>query len=73
MLITTLPVVFPIVVALGYDPAWFGVIMTMLAEIAVISPPDGMVIYVLQGMHLPPGTVTDVFLGVPSCASTSSG
>jgi tripartite ATP-independent transporter DctM subunit len=64
MIITTLPVVFPITVALGYDPIWFGVVVTMLAEIALISPPDGMVMYVLQGMRLSPGPITDVFAGV---------
>lgn len=64
MIITTLPVVFPITVALGYDPVWFGVIVTMLAEIALISPPDGLVMYVLQGMRLTPGPITDVFAGV---------
>src|SRR5437867_1874753 len=41
MIITTLPVVFPVVIALGYDPIWFGVVITMLIEIAMISPPDG--------------------------------
>jgi len=35
MIITTLPVVFPVVLALGYDPIWFGVIITMLTEIAL--------------------------------------
>jgi tripartite ATP-independent transporter DctM subunit len=64
MMITTLPVVFPIVTALGYDPIWFGVILTMLAEIALISPPDGMVMYVLQGMRPRSGPITDVFVGV---------
>jgi tripartite ATP-independent transporter DctM subunit len=64
MIITTLPVVFPIVAALGYDPVWFGVIITMLIEIAMISPPDGTVMYVLQGMRLTPGPITDVFVGV---------
>jgi tripartite ATP-independent transporter DctM subunit len=64
MIITTLPVVFPIVLALGYDPIWFGVIITMLIEIAMISPPDGTVMYVLQGMRLTPGPITDVFVGV---------
>ncbi len=51
MIITTIPVIFPIVMALGYDPIWFGVIVTMLVEIALISPPDGTVLYVLQGMR----------------------
>ena len=64
MIITTIPVVFPIVMALGYDPIWFGVIVTMLIEIAMISPPDGTVMYVLQGMRPTPGPITDVFAGV---------
>ena len=64
MIITTLPVVFPVVLALGYDPIWFGVIITMLIEIAMISPPDGAVMYVLQGMRIQPGPITDVFIGV---------
>jgi tripartite ATP-independent transporter DctM subunit len=64
MIITTVPVVFPIVTALGYDPIWFGVIVTMLVEIAQISPPDGTVMYVLQGMRSRPGPITDVFAGV---------
>ena len=64
MIITTLPVVFPVVTALGYDPIWFGVVITMLIEIAMISPPDGTVMYVLQGMRLRPGPITDVFFGV---------
>ncbi|HYZ33025.1 MAG TPA: TRAP transporter large permease, partial [Crenalkalicoccus sp.] len=64
MIITTIPVVFPIVTALGYDPVWFGVIVTMLVEIAQISPPDGTVMYVLQGMRPRPGPITDVFVGV---------
>jgi len=64
MIITTIPVVFPIVTALGYDPIWFGVVVTMLVEIAMISPPDGTVMYVLQGMRTRPGPITDVFAGV---------
>jgi tripartite ATP-independent transporter DctM subunit len=64
MIITTIPVVFPIVMALGYDPVWFGVVITMLVEIALISPPDGTVMYVLQGMRPDPGPITDVFAGV---------
>lgn len=64
MIITTVPVVFPIVTALGYDPIWFGVVVTMMVEIAQISPPDGTVMYVLQGMRPRPGPITDVFAGV---------
>jgi C4-dicarboxylate transporter, DctM subunit len=64
MIVTTIPVVFPVVKSLGYDPIWFGVIVTMLIEIAMISPPDGTVMYVLQGMRRTPGPITDVFSGV---------
>jgi C4-dicarboxylate transporter DctM subunit len=64
MIITTIPVVFPVVIALGYDPVGFGVIVTMLIEIAMISPPDGTVMYVLQGMRLTPGPISDVFIAV---------
>jgi C4-dicarboxylate transporter, DctM subunit len=64
MIITTIPVIFPVVMALGYDPIWFGVIVTMLVEIALISPPDGTVLYVLHGMRKDKGPITDVFRGV---------
>ncbi|QHE87356.1 TRAP transporter large permease [Hydrogenophaga sp. BPS33] len=64
MVITTIPLIFPVVVALGYDPIWFGVVITMLVEIAMISPPDGTVLYVLQGMRRQAGPITDVFSGV---------
>ena len=64
MVITTIPIVFPIVRQLGYDPIWFGVVITMLVEIAMISPPDGTVLYVLQGMRQDRGSILDVFAGV---------
>jgi tripartite ATP-independent transporter DctM subunit len=64
MIITTVPVIFPVVVALGHDPIWLGVVITMLVEIAQISPPDGTVMYVLQGMRPKGGPITHVFVGV---------
>lgn len=64
MIITTVPLVFPIVMALGYDPIWFGVIVTMLVEIALISPPFGTVLFVLQGMRRDGKPIGDMFLGV---------
>jgi tripartite ATP-independent transporter DctM subunit len=64
MMVTTLPVMFPVVMGLGYDPVWFGVVMTMVIEMALISPPDGMVMYVLQGLRKPTGPISDVFYGV---------
>lgn len=64
MIITTVPLVFPIVMALGYDPIWFGVIVTMLVEIALISPPFGTVLFVLQGMRRDGKQIGDLFVGV---------
>ncbi|WP_439596001.1 TRAP transporter large permease [Falsiroseomonas sp.] len=64
MVITTIPVIFPVVVVLGYDPIWFGVVVTMLVEIALISPPDGTVLYVLQGLRKDGRGIGDVFMGV---------
>jgi C4-dicarboxylate transporter DctM subunit len=64
MIITTVPLVFPIVMLLGYDPIWFGVIVTMLVEIALISPPFGTVLYVLQGMRRDGKQIGDLFAGV---------
>jgi C4-dicarboxylate transporter DctM subunit len=64
MIITTILVVFPVVNSRGYDPIWFGVTVTVLIEIAMISPPDGTVMYGLRGMPRAPGPITDVFSGV---------
>jgi tripartite ATP-independent transporter DctM subunit len=64
MIVTTVPVIFPVVMALGYDPIWFGVVVTMLVEIALISPPDGTVLYVLQGMRRDGGPIGQMFAGV---------
>lgn len=63
MIVTTIPVIFPVVVHLGYDPIWFGVMVTLLVEIALITPPDGTVMYVLQGLRKG-GPITDIFQGV---------
>jgi C4-dicarboxylate transporter DctM subunit len=64
MVITTLSVIFPVVNALSYDPVRFGVIVTMMVEIALITPPDGTVLSVLQGLRPFAGPITDVFGGV---------
>ncbi len=50
MLILTLPVVFPAVIALGYDPIWFGVIVVKMAEICLITPPIGLNCFVVAGV-----------------------
>jgi len=64
LILTTVPVIFPVIVALGYNPVWYGVAMTMLIEVALISPPDGVILYILQGLRRPRGSIGDVFVGV---------
>jgi tripartite ATP-independent transporter DctM subunit len=48
MLILTLPLVLPVTVALGYDPVWTGIYLTVLMEIAMITPPIGLNVFVLE-------------------------
>ena len=50
MMIMTLPIVFPLLVGVGYDPVWLGVVITLLIEIGMITPPVGMNIFVVIGM-----------------------
>jgi TRAP-type C4-dicarboxylate transport system permease large subunit len=46
----TLPIVFPVVVGLGFNPIWFGVIVTLLIEMGLITPPIGMNVYVISAV-----------------------
>ncbi len=62
MLLTTAPLVTPIVVALGYDPVWFGILLMVLLETALITPPIGINLYVVQGIR-PAGRLNDVMVG----------
>jgi tripartite ATP-independent transporter DctM subunit len=63
MMIATIPIVFPIVQAIGYDPLWFGIFLVIMCEIALITPPVGMNIYVVQAVR-GRGPVSDVIRGV---------
>jgi len=51
MMILTIPIVLPIMRALGFDMIWFGVVMTMLVEIGMLTPPVGAILFVLQGLR----------------------
>ena len=62
MLMLTLPLVFPVVVGLGYDPIWFGIIAVRIAEIAFITPPVGINVYAVRAVT-PDITVEDIFRG----------
>jgi C4-dicarboxylate transporter, DctM subunit len=63
MVVGTIPIVFPIVVALGIDPVWFGIFLVIMAELALITPPVGMNLYVVQGVR-GEGNIIDVIYGV---------
>jgi TRAP-type C4-dicarboxylate transport system permease large subunit len=50
MILLTIPVFFPLVKGLGYDPIWFGVIVVLVTEMAMITPPVGMNVWVISGI-----------------------
>lgn len=50
MLAVTLPVIFPVIVAVGYDPIWFGIICVKMVEVAVVTPPLGLNIFAVKGV-----------------------
>ena len=50
MILLTIPILFPLVTAMGYDPIWFGVIIVLVAEMGAITPPVGINVYVLSGI-----------------------
>ena len=62
-MIITLPVVFPLVVGLGFDPIWWGVINIMVIEIGQITPPIGIIPFVLHGMR-PDIPLKTIFAGI---------
>lgn len=59
----TTPFLFPIIVDLGYDPIWWGIVMIMVGEFGVITPPVGMNVFVVSKM-VPQASIADVFRGV---------
>jgi C4-dicarboxylate transporter DctM subunit len=63
MMLTTIPVVFPIVVHMGFDPVWFGIMITVLMEAALITPPIGINLYVVHGIRARGGNFNDVSIG----------
>lgn len=63
MLLLTVPIFFPLVTSLGYDPIWFGIVVVVVTEISLITPPVGLNVFVLKGVV---GNVTTgtIFRGV---------
>jgi len=50
MMLLTLPVTYPLMMSLGFDSLWFGVIVTLLCELGMVTPPVGIVLFVIQGV-----------------------
>jgi TRAP-type C4-dicarboxylate transport system permease large subunit len=63
MMIVTVPVITPVVVGAGYDPVWFGIVVVLLCETAMITPPVGVNLFVVQGVRRR-GSIHDVMVGV---------
>jgi tripartite ATP-independent transporter DctM subunit len=63
MLVLTVPIVIPIVVAAGIDPVWFGIFIVIMCEVALITPPVGMNLFVVQGVRVDSGPYSDVIKG----------
>jgi len=67
MIILSIPIFFPIVMDMGFDPVWFGVLVVLVVELALITPPMGINVFVIKGMSkdVP---LSHVFIGVlPFC------
>ena len=62
LMVITIPIVVPIIIGLGYDPIWFGILMIVLIEMALITPPVGLNLYVVQGARRG-GSMGEVMLG----------
>jgi C4-dicarboxylate transporter, DctM subunit len=62
MMVATVPIIAPIMFKAGYDPVWFGIIVILLMELAMITPPVGINLYVVQGLRKR-GKIDDVIIG----------
>lgn len=63
MVLLTIPIFFPIIEALKYDPIWFGIIVVMVVELGLITPPIGINVFVIKGLA-PDVPLEDIFRGV---------
>jgi C4-dicarboxylate transporter, DctM subunit len=63
MVILTVPIVFPVVTALGFDPIWFGIVIVMTVELGLIHPPVGMNVFVIKSV-IKDVNMSTIFIGV---------
>ena len=72
MMVTTMPILVPVLKAMGVDLVWFGIIIVILLEAALVSPPEGLNLYIIQGIRksvseeagVQAGTMIDLWIGV---------
>jgi len=62
MMITTIPIIAPVMIGLGFDPIWFGIVIIVLIEMALITPPVGLNLFVVQSLRSH-GSLNDVIAG----------
>jgi tripartite ATP-independent transporter DctM subunit len=63
LVVLTIPIIFPVVLRLGFDPIWFGVIIVLVAEMGVITPPVGVNVFVIKGIA-PDVPLETIFKGI---------
>jgi tripartite ATP-independent transporter DctM subunit len=63
MLVVTIPIVFPVITSLGFDPIWFGVVAVIVIEMGMITPPVGLNVFVVKGVA-PDVPMATIFRGV---------
>ncbi|WP_419661788.1 DctM5: C4-TRAP dicarboxylate transport system permease [Desulfosarcina variabilis str. Montpellier] len=62
LIMLTIPIIYPVVLQLNYDPIWFGVVIVLISQIAVVTPPVGVNVYVTKGI-VPDVPIADIFRG----------
>ena len=63
MQVATIPITFPIAIALGVDPIWFGIFIVLMCELGMITPPVGMNLFVVHGIRPDKGGIEDAIWG----------
>jgi TRAP-type C4-dicarboxylate transport system permease large subunit len=64
ILVITIPIIGPMLVSLGFDPVWFGIIMVVLIEMGLVTPPVGLNLYVVQDILKEEQSLEKVIRGV---------
>lgn len=62
LIMLTIPIIYPVILELNYDPVWFGVVIVLISQIAVVTPPVGVNVYVVKGI-MPDVPISSIFRG----------